>query len=115
MICTFCNIDRDEVVTAIRLGVPVASAGTALYPNAERHLRSRVRLARIYPPELIRESACIAERCDFDLDTLRYEYPAELVPESETPASHLRRLTEAGVGFVSVTRPTSLSHAGWRS
>jgi error-prone DNA polymerase len=86
-----------DVLTAIRLGVPVASGGTALYPNAERHLRSRVRLARVYPPELIRESAHVAERCDFALETLRYEYPAELVPEGETPASHLRRLTEAGL------------------
>ena len=39
----------------------------------------------------------IAERCRFDLDELRYEYPAELVPEGETPASYLRKLTEAGL------------------
>ena len=29
----------------------------------------------------------IAERCDFSLDELRYEYPEELVPPGETPAS----------------------------
>ncbi|MBL8534475.1 MAG: PHP domain-containing protein, partial [Betaproteobacteria bacterium] len=28
-----------DVMTAIRLGTPVATAGTALHPNAERHLR----------------------------------------------------------------------------
>ena len=28
--------------------------------------------------------ARIAERCDFNLDTLRYEYPAELVPKAHT-------------------------------
>src|SRR5688572_19481213 len=64
-----------DVLTAIRLGTPVACAGDALFPNAERHLRSRLRLARIYPPELLREAVSIAERCSFDLDTLRYEYP----------------------------------------
>ena len=38
----------------------------------------------------------LAESCHFSLDELRYEYPRELVPPGETPASHLRRLTEAG-------------------
>jgi len=39
----------------------------------------------------------IAERCRFSLDELRYEYPEELVPAGETPASWLRKLTEAGL------------------
>lgn len=86
-----------DVLTAIRLGVPVQTAGDALHPNAERHLRTRVRLAQIYPPELIAETARIAARCDFDLGTLKYEYPAELVPPGHTPASHLRELTEQGL------------------
>ncbi|HYC45939.1 MAG TPA: error-prone DNA polymerase [Burkholderiales bacterium] len=86
-----------DVLTAIRLGVTVQTAGTALHPNAERHLRTRLRLAQIYPPELVAETAHIAERCTFDLDTLRYEYPAELVPQGETAASHLRKLTQAGL------------------
>ena len=30
----------------------------------------------------------------FSLDELRYEYPDELVPDGETPATHLRQLTE---------------------
>jgi error-prone DNA polymerase len=86
-----------DVLTAIRLGVPVQAAGDALYPNAERHLRSRLRLAALYDAELLRETVRIADRCRFDLGTLRYEYPAELVPEGETAASHLRTLTEAGL------------------
>ncbi len=86
-----------DVLTAIRLRVPVHSAGAALHPNAERHLRHRSRLATICPPELLAETVRIAGRCSFDLDTLSYEYPAELVPEGETPASHLRKLTEAGL------------------
>jgi error-prone DNA polymerase len=86
-----------DVLTAIRLGVPVQSAGMALQPNAERHLRTRLRLAQIYPEELLNETLLIAERCEFDLETLRYEYPAELVPDGETPSSHLRRLTYSGL------------------
>jgi error-prone DNA polymerase len=86
-----------DVLTAVRLGRPVPECGHALYPNAERSLRLRVRLAQIYPEGLLRESVEIAQRCNFDLETLRYEYPEELVPSGETPASWLRALTEQGL------------------
>ncbi len=86
-----------DVLTAVRLGKPVSACGHALYPNAERSLRLRVRLAQLYPQELLAESVAIAQRCDFSLDSLRYEYPEELVPPGETPASWLRSLTEAGL------------------
>jgi len=86
-----------DVLTAVRLGKPVAQCGQALFPNAERHLRLRVRLAQLYPAELLAESVAIAERCDFSLDSLKYEYPAELVPEGETPASWLRKLAADGL------------------
>ena len=86
-----------DVLTAIRLGKPVAHCGQALEPNAERSLRLRVRLAQLYPHELLAETMTIAERCHFSLDELRYEYPAEIVPEGHTPASWLRQLTEEGL------------------
>jgi error-prone DNA polymerase len=86
-----------DVLTAVRLGKPVAQCGQALFPNAERHLRLRMRLAQLYSPELLAESVAIAERCRFSLDELRYEYPAELVPEGHSPASWLRALTEQGL------------------
>jgi error-prone DNA polymerase len=85
-----------DALTAIRLRRPVAGCGSALYPNGERHLRLRGRLARLYPCELIKETIKIAERCGSFLDELRYEYPEELVPPGETPASHLRKLVFAG-------------------
>jgi error-prone DNA polymerase len=86
-----------DVLTAVRLGKPVAECGQALHPNAERHLRLRLRLAQLYPAELLAQTLQIAARCDFSLDSLRYEYPAELVPENETPAGWLRKLTEEGL------------------
>ncbi|MEO1767085.1 error-prone DNA polymerase [Thiobacter aerophilum] len=86
-----------DTLTAIRLGVPVKEAGLALFPNGERHLRPRARLAKLYPPELLAETLRVAERCTFSLDSLRYEYPRELVPAGETAQSHLRHLTEAGL------------------
>src|SRR3989442_6041871 len=86
-----------DVLTAVRLGKTVAQCGQALEPNAERSLRLRVRLAELYPPELLAQTLAIAERCRFSLDELRYEYPAEIVPTAHTPASWLRTLTEEGL------------------
>ncbi len=86
-----------DTLTAVRLGTTVFQAGTALHPNAERHLRHPLRLARLYPPGLLEESVRVAAQCEFSLDELRYEYPDEIVPRGETPTSYLRRETEAGL------------------
>ena len=86
-----------DAVTAIRHGTTVDSAGFVLYPNGERHLRPREVMQRIYPAELLEETLRIADAIDFSLDELRYEYPDELVPDGETPASYLRKLTEEGM------------------
>ena len=88
-----------DALTAIRLGTPVERCGRALFPNAERHLRARVRLAQLYPPELLAESMAIAGRCTFSLDELRYEYPEELVPEAKTASAHLAELTAQGLAW----------------
>ncbi|MFW0753757.1 error-prone DNA polymerase [Pseudomonas sp. H11T01] len=86
-----------DTMTAIRHHVRVAEAGQRLHPNGERHLRSLDALQALYPPQLLEESARIARRCTFDLGQLRYQYPRELVPEGQTPASWLRELTEQGM------------------
>jgi error-prone DNA polymerase len=85
-----------DALTATRLNKPVAECGFALEPNAEAHLRSRQRLAALYPPAWLEETLRIAAACAFSLDELRYEYPEEIVPEGHTPASWLRVRTEAG-------------------
>ena len=85
-----------DTLTAIRLKTSVAEAGFALHSSGERHLRPRERLAAVYPLALLEETVAVADRCRFSLDELRYEYPEELVPGGETPASYLRKLTEEG-------------------
>jgi len=86
-----------DTITAIRLRKSVLEARGKLYPNGERYLRSRERLAKLYPPDLLTESLKIAARCRFSLEELRYHYPKELVPEGHDPTSWLRVLTEEGV------------------
>ena len=85
-----------DCLTAIRHHLSVFEAGDTLFPNGERHLRSRDALSAIYPVELMAESVALAARCDFDLGELHYTYPHEVVPEGKTPAEWLRELTAQG-------------------
>lgn len=85
-----------DVVTAIRLGQPVQECGQALAPNAEQHLRARMRLAMLHTPQTLAQSVLVAAGCQFSLSELRYEYPDELVPLGMTPAQYLRQETLAG-------------------
>lgn len=85
-----------DTLTAIRLGKAIADCGYDLAPNAEQHLRSRLRLGNIYPAQAIQETLRIASLCNFSLSELRYEYPDELVPSGQTPASFLRQEVYAG-------------------
>ncbi len=86
-----------DTLTAIRLRTTLFEAGKALFPNAERHLRTRLRLGRLYPPDLLAETLKIAAQCDFSPAELRYEYPQEVVPPGHTPTSWLREATEQGL------------------
>ncbi|MDE2256329.1 MAG: error-prone DNA polymerase [Xanthomonadaceae bacterium] len=86
-----------DTMTAIRHRTTVAQAGAHLFPNGERHLRSRRALAAIYPAELLAETIRITERCRFSLTELSYVYPHELVPDGQTRSAWLRALTEQGM------------------
>ncbi len=85
-----------DTLSAIRLKRPVAACGYALAPNAEQHLRSRARLAALFPASALQQSVEMAALCDFSLDQLRYEYPQELVPAGHSAHSYLRQETLAG-------------------
>ncbi|ABX19922.1 error-prone DNA polymerase [Burkholderia multivorans] len=85
-----------DVLTSIRLGRPVSECGYELAPNAERHLRSRLRLANLYPAGALEETVRVARRCTFSLDDLKYEYPDEVVPAGYDVATYLREQTYIG-------------------
>ena len=85
-----------DVITAVRMRLPVAHCGRSLQANAERHLRSRARLAGLFDAEHLANTLEIARRCNFSLDSLRYHYPLEAVLPGQTPAQTLRHYTEEG-------------------
>lgn len=85
-----------DVLLAIRTGRTVAGCGLDRQPNAERHLRSRMRLAGLYRPEWLAETLEVAAHCHFRMDLVRYEYPQEICPPGHTPTSFLRQESLAG-------------------
>jgi error-prone DNA polymerase len=85
-----------DVITAVRLGRPVAECGTELQDNAERHLRQRKRLAELFPAELLAATLEVMARCRFEITAIQYNYPLETVPPGMTPTQALVQLTMQG-------------------
>jgi error-prone DNA polymerase len=86
-----------DVLAAVRHGCSLNELGYRALPCGERHLRSVVRLNQLFRDSLLHESVAIAERCDFNLGELRYQYPREVVPVGVSSSAHLRDLTEQGI------------------
>lgn len=91
------RLPLQHTLTAIRLGKPVAQLGRTLLSNKERALRTREKIAHLFSDEWIITARRIASQCHFCLSELRYQYPAELIPDKHTPTSFLRQLVEAGI------------------
>ena len=87
-----------DVLSAIRHGCSVAELGEWRFPNAERHLKSAAEMVGLFAecPDAIARTIEIADRCNFSLDELRYDYPEELCPPGLTPIQHLTNLTWQG-------------------
>jgi len=84
-----------DVVTAIREKCRIDDLGFRRERNADRHLKSRKEMERLFAkfPQALHNSVAIAERCRFDLRQLQYQYPDELVMTGRTPQDALERLT----------------------
>jgi len=87
-----------DVVTCIREHLTLETAGKRLGANAERHLKPAGEMARLFAehPEAIRQTQILADRIDFSLDQLQYNYPEETVGNGESAQQTLERLTWEG-------------------
>ena len=85
-----------DIITCIREGTTVRKAGKLLRANGERHLKSPAAMSRLFGayPKAIEQSAKLLGRIDFDLGTLRYEYPHEPVPSGWKPFNYLHHLVK---------------------
>ncbi len=72
-----------DVLTCIREGVTLATAGTLLEPNAERHLQAPAEVARLFQtyPQAVDTARALFRRAEFSLDELRHQYPEDPVFE----------------------------------
>jgi len=87
-----------DVLTAIRLNVPVAGVGLELAANAERHLKPGAEMARLFRdyPEAIEETLRFSAELTFSLKELEHNYPEETSQEGLDPQVELERLTWKG-------------------
>ncbi len=87
-----------DVLTAIREHVPLATAGRRLAANAERHLKGAAEMARLFHdfPAAVTESLAVLERLEFSLGQLHYCYPDEPTGDAASPQEALEQLAEAG-------------------
>ena len=90
--------DLQDVLTCIRHGVTLATAGRLIRPNAEHDLKPPQRMAQLFAdePVLVERTREVASRCTFSLSEIRYRYPAERLPDGKTSSAWLRELTLRG-------------------
>lgn len=88
-----------DVLTCIREKTTIEAVGRKLEANAERFLKTPREMARLFRdfPGAIAETMRFADKIDFSLDQLKYQYPDEPVPPGKTAQGHLEDLTWAGV------------------
>lgn len=79
-----------DVLTAVRLGCRVEDLGRRALANGECRLRSEAEMLRLFDgyEATVHRAGEIAERLNFSLDELRYEYPSE-VTGAKAPAGAL--------------------------
>jgi error-prone DNA polymerase len=87
-----------DVFTCIRNHTHLDAAGTLLARNSERHLKSAAEMRELFRscPEAVSNTVRLAERLQFSLENLGYEFPAFPVPPEHTMDSFLRIQAFAG-------------------
>ncbi len=90
-----------DVVTAIRLNVPVAEAGFELAANAERHMKPAIEMARLFRryPDALEQTRRFGETLRFSLSELEYNYPDEPTLSGLGPQEELARLAWEGAAL----------------
>ncbi|QEC74712.1 error-prone DNA polymerase [Mucilaginibacter ginsenosidivorax] len=106
--------ELQDVLTCIREKCNIFNAGYKLHQNAERHLKEKKEMERLFRnyPEAISNARKIADACTFDLKSLKYKYPSELTTDGRTPMEQLTYLTWKGANeFYKNTIPTKVKKA----
>ena len=97
---------RYDLLTCIRLGLPVGEPHPERPKNAEAYLKSEEALRRLIPyPEAFEHAVQIGQQCQVDLVPEQITPPPTRLPEGMAPRVHLNRLcTDAVLKRYSVER-----------
>ncbi len=87
-----------DVFTCIREHTHLDAAGKLLSQNAERYLKSDAEMRRLFPDHLdaIENTQRLADRLEFSLENIGYEFPSFPVPDGHDMNSFLRTITLFG-------------------
>jgi error-prone DNA polymerase len=87
-----------DVFTCMRHHTHLDAAGKLLAQNSERYLKDAATMEELFHdlPDAIQNTSRLAERLQFSLENLGYEFPVYPVPDGETMDSCLRKQTYAG-------------------
>ncbi|MEO7649884.1 MAG: DNA polymerase III subunit alpha, partial [Bryobacteraceae bacterium] len=87
--------ERLDVFTCLRHHTTLASAGRLLERNAERYPKSTEEMVRLFAdvPDAVGNTVHVASRLQFSLANLGYEFPHYPVPNGQSEAGFLRKLT----------------------
>lgn len=90
--------ELQDVLTCVREKCTIYTAGFRLHPNAERYLKPKEEMERLFVsyPEALEHTIQIADLCRFSLDELEYVYPEELTKDGRTPQEELEILVWEG-------------------
>jgi len=90
--------ELQDALTCVREKCTINGAGYRLHQNAERFLKPIAEMERLFVqyPSGIENAQRIADACNFDLKSLKYEYPDEFIPKGLTPDAYLSKLTFEG-------------------
>jgi len=85
-----------DVFTCLRHHTTLANAGRLLERNGERYPKSAKEMMRLFAdvPEAVANTMQVASRLQFTLADLGYKFPHYPVPNGQTEAGFLRKLTE---------------------
>jgi len=90
--------ELQDILTCVREKCTIFNAGYKLHQNAERHLKEKSEIERLFRnyPEAIANARIIADACRFDLKSLKYKYPSELTTDGRSPQQQLEYLAWKG-------------------
>jgi error-prone DNA polymerase len=98
-----CHVHREgrmllDAFTCLRCHTTLDEGGLLLAPNSQRYLKDEAAMRKLFAdaPHAVENTLRVAERIEFTLENLGYEFPSHPTPPGHDQDSFLREMTYAG-------------------